>query len=122
MSPAYLFVYGTLKRGSGNRFAQLLAAQARFVGEARMPGRLYDLGDHPGAVSSHVPGEWVHGEVFLLKRPATTLAALDRYEGSEYERRIVLVQPASAKQIEAHVYFLKREAASGRIRSGEWKR
>jgi len=98
----------------------MLAAQARFVGSGRMPGRLYDLGSHPGAVPSETADEWVRGEVFLLKRPPKTLAALDQYEGTEYVRRIVPVQLASEKQIEGYVYFLKREPTSGRIRSGEW--
>ena len=122
MSPAYLFVYGTLRRGSPNRFARLLAAQARYAGAGRMLGRLYDLGNHPGAVPSKVQGEWVRGEVFLLKRPPATLAALDRYEGSEYERKMVRVQLASETHIEAAAYFLKREPTSGRIRSGEWNK
>jgi gamma-glutamylcyclotransferase (GGCT)/AIG2-like uncharacterized protein YtfP len=122
VSPAYLFVYGTLRRGSPNRFARLLESQARFAGSGRMLGRLYDLGNHPGAVSSKAQGEWVRGDVFLLKRPTTTLPILDRYEGSEYERRMVPVHLASEKHIEAQVYFLKREPAGGRIQSGEWKR
>ena len=122
MSPVYLFVYGTLRRGSQNAFAESLQAQARFVGSGRTRARLYDLGRHPGAVPSEAEKDWVWGEVFLLKRAPTTLAALDRYEGLEYERRTVVVELASGNRIEAAIYFLRREPKLGRIRSGEWTR
>lgn len=62
------------------------------MGTARMRGRLYDLGRHPGAVPSEAESEWVRGEAFLLKRAQTLLAALDRYEGSRYDRSVVRVE------------------------------
>jgi len=120
VSPAYLFVYGTLRRGSGNRHARLLESAARFLGGARTAGRLYSFGRHPGAVPSEVPGEWIRGEVFLLKNPTQTLPALDRYEGAKYERVEALVELPSGKQINGWVYFLRREPRAGRITSGEW--
>ncbi|HTS51309.1 MAG TPA: gamma-glutamylcyclotransferase family protein [Bryobacteraceae bacterium] len=120
MTPAYLFVYGTLRRGSANRHARLLESAARFLGSARTAGRLYSFGRHPGAVRSEAPGEWVRGEVFLLKNPAQTLCALDRYEGAKYERVGAQVELPSGKQITAWVYFLRREPSAGRIATGEW--
>jgi gamma-glutamylcyclotransferase (GGCT)/AIG2-like uncharacterized protein YtfP len=122
VSPVYLFVYGTLRRGCRNRFAELLAAEARFVGTGQVHGRLYDLGRHPGAVPSDVASERVRGEVFLLRSAPTLLAALDRYEGLAYLRRVVGVQLATGTRVEATTYFLRREPTAGRIRSGEWKR
>ena len=120
MSPAYLFVYGTLRRGSRNRHARLLESAARFLGAARTAGRLYSFGRHPGAVRSEAPVEWVRGEVFLLMNPAQTLSALDRYEGPRYERVAAPVELPSGQQITAWVYFLRREPSAGRIAAGEW--
>ncbi len=122
MSPAYLFVYGTLRRGSRNRFARLLESQARFVGNARVAGRLYSFGKYPGAIRSDLAGERVRGEVFLLKAPARILQALDEYEGPKYERVAVPVELASGKHIEAWVYFYRSKPVTGRIPSGKWPR
>lgn len=45
-----------------------------------MPGRLYAVGDYPGAV--HRPGSsLVRGEVYRLREPAEVFRLLDRYEG-----------------------------------------
>ena len=44
----HLFVYGTLRRGSGHPMSRFLAARARLLAGARVPGRLYDLGGFPG--------------------------------------------------------------------------
>ena len=61
------------------------------------------------------PGYWpgpegdVHGELYRLRDPEGTLAALDEYEGAEYERVIIgeawiyrlRVPPAESKRIES---------------------
>lgn len=85
----HLFVYGTLRRGSDNQFARLLAERGRFLDETRVPGRLYDLGSYPGAKQSDRPNEWIVGEVFYLDEPGAVLGALDEYEGPEFERALV---------------------------------
>lgn len=122
MSPAYLFVYGTLRHGLRNRFAGLLESQGRFLGAARTRGRLYSLGKYPGAISDKASGEWIQGEVFLLKQPARILRALDRYEGPKFERAVAPVELASGRQIDAWAYFYRAEPSTGRIRSGRWAR
>jgi gamma-glutamylcyclotransferase (GGCT)/AIG2-like uncharacterized protein YtfP len=119
---AKLFVYGTLRRGSRNQFARLLAEQARFLGTARTAGRLYNLGRYPGAKPSEGPGEWVRGEVFRLDQPAKTLAALDAYEGPRFERTIARVQVVSGVQLDAWAYFYRGKPAGPRIVSGFWPR
>jgi gamma-glutamylcyclotransferase (GGCT)/AIG2-like uncharacterized protein YtfP len=122
MEPAYLFVYGTLRRGSKNKFARLLAAQARFLDNARMAGRLYHLGRYPGAVSSNTPGEWIRGEVFRLDHPARVLPVLDAYEGPRFERAATQAHLASGSQINAWVYFYRVKPAGPHIVSGLWPR
>jgi gamma-glutamylcyclotransferase (GGCT)/AIG2-like uncharacterized protein YtfP len=122
METARLFVYGTLRRGSNNKFARLLAAHARFIGPARIAGRLYSFGSYPGATPSDTPGEWVRGEIFRLDQPARILPALDAYEGRKYERTIALVHPASGIRINAWVYFHRGKPTGPRIISGVWPR
>ena len=118
----YLFVYGTLRRGSGNRFARLLESQARLVGNARMQGRIYNLGRYPGVTPSDGPGDWVRGEVFRLTQPAAMLAKLDAYEGPLFARVPQRVYLPSGMHL-AWVYLYKGTPPEGRrIISGEWIR
>src|SRR5580692_11015727 len=122
MDPSHLFVYGTLRRGSRNKFARLLHAHAQFAGNARMPGRLYRLGSYPGAVSSNQVGEWIRGEPYNVEDPRWILSALDGYEGLQYERVKLEVQLDSGGQIEAWVYLFRGMPHGTRIPSGDWLR
>jgi len=48
-SPLHVFVYGTLRRGSGHEMHSFLAAWAELLGPASVRGRLYDInGLYPG--------------------------------------------------------------------------
>ena len=53
-----LFVYGMLRRGSGHAMADFLAERSRFVGQARVRGRLYDLGRFPGMLAAEADDEF----------------------------------------------------------------
>ena len=52
-----------------------------------MPGSIYRVQHYP-AFRPEPAGE-VHGELYRLRDPETTLEALDEYEGAEFERVIV---------------------------------
>jgi len=80
-----LFVYGTLLRRSRHPMAKLLSEQARFVGEAKVRGCLYDLGRYPGITESSADSDWVYGDVYELTC-GETLAQLDAYEELESPR------------------------------------
>lgn len=100
MNP-YLFVYGTLKRGNTNPFALFLAKHAEWQGEAKMPGRKFDLGEYPGAYFIENHYESVVGEVFKMNNPAFVLKALDEYEciGPDYP------EPHEFIRKECHILF-----------------
>ena len=82
-----LFVYGTLRSEFNNRYARLLRSGAELVGRATVPGSIYRVRHFP-AFRPEPAGE-VHGELYRLRDPETTLKALDEYEGSEFERVVV---------------------------------
>ena len=102
-----LFVYGTLRRRSNNKYSRLLAANARFAGHARMPGRLHRFGKYLAAVPSDKPGEWVQGEVFRFADRSRVLRVLDEYEGPNWKRSITRVRLDRGRWLEAWVYFYR---------------
>lgn len=130
MEPCHLFVYGTLRRGSKNKFARLLHAHAQFAGNARIPGQLYRLGSYPGAVSSRrigdqtsdQIGEWIRGELYCLQDPRWVLRALDGYEGAKFRRVKLAARLDSGRTIEAWVYLYRGTPPGPRIPSGDWLR
>ena len=103
--PSRLFVYGTLKRGSDNRYARLLEANSEFLGTGRMHGRVFNLGPYPGAVPSKDPGDWVPGELFYLLNPAKIFKALDTYEGVDFSRTMVTIRLDSGEEMDSWAYL-----------------
>ena len=87
----YLFVYGTLKRGSQVQARQRLD-KAHYIKEAVLNASLYHLDEYPGAVLSENEEDLVHGELYEMADPEATLAELDAYEGEEFKRELVTVR------------------------------
>jgi gamma-glutamylcyclotransferase (GGCT)/AIG2-like uncharacterized protein YtfP len=99
-----LFVYGTLVPGA-EAWPHL---ERRTEGEPRLDavaGQLYDTGrGYPGATFDPAAPGWVQGVVVMLAQPDTeALAALDRYEGDEYER--VLVRTAGGREVFTYAWI-----------------
>src|SRR5580704_5016787 len=105
MSSPYLFVYGTLRSGSGNEWSRRLAANAEFLGKGRVAGVLFEIGSYPGMTPAQSEGDTVVGEVFQLADPEALWPALDEYEGNEYERRDVPVRMDDGRLVNAWVYY-----------------
>jgi len=110
-----LFVYGTLRSGSGHAMHAELAHVAALVGKAVFRGRLYRIRHYPGAVASDDPADRVHGEVYRLHDPARTIPALDEYEGcgpgfgdSQFERIETAVALASRDTLRAWIYVYRK--------------
>ena len=116
-----LFVYGTLRRGFEWHFH--LRQTARFLGDGTIQGRMYDLGEFPGAVPSDVAGEVVRGELYQLLDPESQLKILDEKEECDpiqpeaglFVRRPTEVRLNTGETFEAWVYFLPREPPDGRV-------
>ena len=75
----FLFVYGTLQDPQ-NQVAQFLQSNAEFYADGYFHGRLFDLGDYPGAVESDKSEDKVYGSVFALKNAELIFRILDEYE------------------------------------------
>jgi gamma-glutamylcyclotransferase (GGCT)/AIG2-like uncharacterized protein YtfP len=114
----YLFVYGTLKRRSRHPMARRLAESARWVGAARVAGRLYNLGRFPGLKPARAATDWVQGDVYDLGESAERiLVEMDAYENAEsppptpYERRLTTVVLADGGALTAWVYWYHGDVA-----------
>jgi gamma-glutamylcyclotransferase (GGCT)/AIG2-like uncharacterized protein YtfP len=75
----YLFLYGSLLvDGVPDEVAGAVRSLRR-IAPAYVRGRLYDLGDYPGAILAPSSKTLIHGEIFEI--PATdVLKVLDDYE------------------------------------------
>ncbi len=129
-SAVYLFVYGTLQPGFVNPFAQLLHRAGRSVGYGTMRGRIYLIGQYPGAIHAPDGVTRVHGTVFdITKRPGL-LTHLDRYEGvnnpptpaDEYIRAMIpIIVESGTKKLFCWTYLYNRATQdSQQILSGRY--
>jgi gamma-glutamylcyclotransferase (GGCT)/AIG2-like uncharacterized protein YtfP len=126
---AHLFVYGTLLSGAGHAMGARLLREARLIGDASIAGQLYSLGRYPGLVETAGNEDGVHGEVFALNSPATSLKWLDAYEGivpgihghNDYERAERPVRLVSGGTLTAWVYLYRGDVRGlQRIADGRW--
>jgi gamma-glutamylcyclotransferase (GGCT)/AIG2-like uncharacterized protein YtfP len=84
----YVFVYGSLRRGFQSAAYEYISRYFNFFGEAKVKGKLFDLGEYPGAVPTH-EDSFITGELYIVKTDSEfswAIAQLDDYEG-------VLVEP-----------------------------
>lgn len=103
--------------------ADFLSRSSTFLSDARVAGRLYDLGRFPGIVSPEAANDWVVGELLELKDVDATLAALDRYEDSEgiFPRQLSTAVLADGRETLAWVYFYAGPMQDARrVPSGDW--
>jgi gamma-glutamylcyclotransferase (GGCT)/AIG2-like uncharacterized protein YtfP len=128
MNP-HLFVYGTLLSGAQHPMGGRLRREAHLVGQAHTRGRLYRIAHYPGLVESSGAEDVVHGEVYALNSPATTLRWLDAYEGirsgpgstSEYQRTERQVHLASGQALTAWIYLYRWDVGRfAHISGGRW--
>jgi gamma-glutamylcyclotransferase (GGCT)/AIG2-like uncharacterized protein YtfP len=116
-APAFLFLYGTLRRGAPMH--ALVEGRARYVGPAETEGRLVDLGAFPAFVAEAAPGECVKGDLFEIHagEAETLLDVLDRYEGAKFRRERFRVHgPAGA--VDAWLYRFVGDARAARVVEG----
>jgi len=125
----YLFVYGTLRLGTGTSWSQFLASAATSIGLGRTRGVMFQLNGYPGMTHSASDSDWVTGEVFRLKDSTSAWPILDEYEGCgpsgplphTFERKIVPIDMNDGGRLDAWAYFYCLDTAGRtRIQSGDY--
>jgi gamma-glutamylcyclotransferase (GGCT)/AIG2-like uncharacterized protein YtfP len=119
-----MFVYGTLRSEFGNPHARGLRDNAECLGKATINGSLYLLGEYPGFrpdPDAVITGDAVVvGELYRLRTPDSTLAALDAYEADEFERIATKISHQGI-QYDAWIYQLRDVPLNApRIASGDF--
>ncbi len=123
----YLFVYGTLL-DADNEFAVFMRKHCSFLKKGKFKGRLYDLGEYPGAVLDFKADGCVYGSIYFMDNAPLVLEKLDDYEGygpdheqpNLFIRRLVEIE-TNARPIDCWVYLYNRDVDGLKaIPDGTW--
>lgn len=82
-----LFVYGSLRSGFRSPAYEYISRFFSFTGEARVRGRLYDMGSYPAALPAN-EDVFISGELYTIKNEnefSWAIGQLDDYEGMSVE-------------------------------------
>jgi gamma-glutamylcyclotransferase (GGCT)/AIG2-like uncharacterized protein YtfP len=122
----YICIYGTLRPAIAPPEIKAMISQWRRIGDGSIAGRIYNLGEYPGAVLDQRGSDWIAGEVFELPNDGVALALLDAYEGfdpldldaSLFVRckREVMVEDSA--KLECWVYVYNRPVSASTIIQG----
>jgi gamma-glutamylcyclotransferase (GGCT)/AIG2-like uncharacterized protein YtfP len=97
-----LFVYGTLLN-KDNEYALYLKNNSRFHSYGKTKGKLYDIGEYPGAILLPKGEDYIYGSILELDHPEDIFPIIDDYEGygngqsvpNEFIRLIASVETSS---------------------------
>ena len=82
-----LFVYGSLRSGFKSPAYEYISRFFSFVGDAKVKGKLFDLGSYPAGVPAN-NDSFIIGELYAIKHEpefAWAIGQLDDYEGVSVE-------------------------------------
>lgn len=125
----YLFLYGTLRPAKVSQEEASIVRRLRRVGSARVFGRLYDLGEYPGAILDSSARTAIRGELFEVPNDPDILSALDKYEEidkddgkkSLFVRKKTNVEVSDGRRLESWIYVYNRDPGDARvITSGDY--
>lgn len=125
----HLFVYGSLRKGFQSPAYDYISRFFKFIGVAKVKGKLYDLGTYPAGVPSEEDC-FIVGELYQAKNEhefSWAIGQLDDYEGVDVETDEVQLYRRCASQvffndetIQAWIYWYKGEiAGKPEITSGD---
>jgi gamma-glutamylcyclotransferase (GGCT)/AIG2-like uncharacterized protein YtfP len=98
-----IFVYGSLRSGFQSPAYEYISKYFTLVSEAKVKGRLYDMGSYPAAVPTE-DEVYITGELYDLKNPedfAWAIEQIDAYEGVNPEEG----EPVSYVRDRVQVYY-----------------
>ena len=123
-----LFVYGSLRSGFHSPVYEYISRFFKFIGEARVKGKLFDLGSYPAGVPT-TDDHYIIGELYQAINEhefSWAIGQLDDYEGVSVEpdemqlyRREVTSVHINNQDTEAWIYWYngdvsgKKEIPSG---------
>jgi gamma-glutamylcyclotransferase (GGCT)/AIG2-like uncharacterized protein YtfP len=125
----YLFVYGTLAKEIAPREIAAAVKKLKDVGRGFILGRLYDIGEYPGAVLNGGPQDKIFGRIYQLPGDPAVLDQLDTYEGfdpaapaqSVFVRRRTSINRPNKTILKGWVYEYNRDVSSQpRIKNGQY--
>ena len=82
-----LFVYGSLRSGFHSPAYEYISRYFTFVGNAKVRGKLFDLGSYPAGIKSN-DNKFIVGELYKITNEnefAWAIGQLDDYEGVSVE-------------------------------------
>lgn len=124
-----LFVYGSLRRGFHSPVYEYISRFFKFIGEAKVRGKLFDVGSYPAGVGTN-ENSFIIGEMFQVKNEhefSWAIGQLDDYEGVSVEsdevqlyRREITEVHINNQMTQAWIYWYNGDV-SGRplIASGD---
>lgn len=125
----HLFVYGSLRSGFKSPAYDYISHFFSYVGEAKVKGKLFDMGSYPAGIPANDNG-YIVGELYTIKNKmefSWAIGQLDDYEGVAvepdeiqlYKREITDVQ-IGGSTVKSWVYWYNRNV-EGRplIESGD---
>ena len=127
----YLFLYGTLRPDAADREIAEIVSQLRRVGRGYVLGKLYDLGDYPGAIVDASSNSLVRGLLVEMPSDKAVLDALDRYEEfdpskpheSLFVRTKTTVRLTDGRNLEGWIYVYNRSPGNAPlIRGGHYSK
>lgn len=127
----HLFIYGTLLPHEAPTEIASVVKRFRRLGSAKVRGKLYDLGEFPGAILDPTSRTLIHGELVALPSDDQALQILDRYEefdptdpkSSLFVRKKAIVRMANGSNREGWVYVYNRSPGKAKlIRGGNYIR
>ncbi len=80
-------MYGSLRSGFRSAAYQYISRFFNFTGEAKVRGKLFDMGSYPAGISTN-ENQFIHGELYSIKQEnefSWAIGQLDDYEGVSVE-------------------------------------
>ena len=124
-----LFVYGSLRSGFKSPVYEYISRFFKFIGEAKVKGKLYDMGSYPAGVAT-TDEAYIVGELYQAINEhefSWAIGQLDDYEGVSVEadeiqlyRREITDVISNGQTTKAWIYWFNGEV-SGKpvIESGD---
>lgn len=114
----FLFVYGSLRSGFNSDAYRYVSRYFSFVANAKVKGKLYDLGEYPAALPAD-ENVFIVGELYWLKNEeeySWAIEQLDDYEGLNVEanekplyKREQATVFADDRNVKAWVYWYNKD-------------